>query len=58
VLGLALGGLLLGLVWPYILVLRGAGLGAIAVAAGALVLVVGGLLAVRPGRHGPRAPAV
>ena len=58
VLGLALGGLLLGLVWPYILVLRGAGLGAIAVAVGALVLVVGGLLAVRPRRHGPQAPAV
>jgi hypothetical protein len=55
--GLVLGGLLLGIVWPY--VLDGASaIGTLAEAAAALLLIIGGLLAVRPQRHAEDDPAV
>jgi hypothetical protein len=50
VLGLVLGGLLLGVVWPYLLDGFGALLGALAEVTGALLMIVGGILAVRD-RH-------
>lgn len=55
--GLVLGGLLLGLVWPYLLDGASA-IGTLAEAAAALLLIVGGLLAVRPERHAEVEPAV
>jgi hypothetical protein len=53
VLPLALGGLLLGIVWPYVFGGIGSQIGAMSVALAALLLMVGGVLAVRPRRHGP-----
>lgn len=58
VLPLALGGLLLGVVWPYVIGGIGAQIGALSVAFGGLLLIAGGTLAVRPKRHGQRPPAV
>ena len=45
VLGLALGGLVLGLVWPYLVGPLGADVGVLVVALGGVALVVGGGLA-------------
>lgn len=56
--GLVVGGLLLGLVWPYLLDGFGAMIGALVDAAAALLLVIGGLLAVRPQRHAEDEPPV
>jgi hypothetical protein len=50
-LGLVVGGLLVGLAWPYLLVLPGAGIGVMAVAFAGALVAAGGLLAVRPRRH-------
>lgn len=58
VVGLVLGGLLLGVTWPYLLDGFGAMIGALAVAAASVLLIVGGLLAVRPERHAEAEPAV
>lgn len=55
---LALGGLLLGVVWPFVIGGIGAQIGALSVAFGGLLLIAGGVLAVRPARHGRRAPPV
>lgn len=55
--GLVLGGLLLGIVWPYLLDGASA-IGTLAEAAAALLLVIGGLLVVRPQRHAEDDPAV
>jgi hypothetical protein len=55
--GLVLGGLLLGIVWPYLLDGASA-IGTLAEAAAALLLIIGGLLAVRPARHAEDDPAV
>jgi hypothetical protein len=58
VLALFVGGLALGLAWPYVLVLPEARVGSIAVAIGGALLAVGGLLAVRSARHGGGGPVV
>ncbi|MEX2010990.1 MAG: hypothetical protein WEF51_02000 [Chloroflexota bacterium] len=55
--GLVLGGLLLGIVWPYLLDGVSA-IGTLAEAAAAMLLIIGGLLAVRPQRHVEDAPPV
>lgn len=55
--GLVLGGLLLGMVWPYLLDGASA-IGTLAEAAAAMLLIIGGLLAVRPLRHAEDEPAV
>jgi len=55
---LVLGGILLGLLWPYLFGGYGAGFGALAEAIGALLLVAGGILALRPARHGAGDAAV
>jgi hypothetical protein len=55
--GLVLGGLLLGIVWPYLLDGASA-IGTLAEAAAAMLLIIGGLLAVRPQRHAEDEPAV
>ena len=55
--GLVLGGLLLGIVWPYLLDGASA-IGTLAEAAAAFLLIIGGLLAVRPQRHAEDDPAV
>ena len=54
--GLGVGALLVGLVWPYLLALPGAQVGAMAVLLGALLLVGAGLAALILDRHarGPR----
>jgi hypothetical protein len=52
VLPLAFGGLLLGIVWPYVFGGIGSQIGAMSVGLAALLLMVGGVLAVRPRRHG------
>ena len=59
VLPLVLGGLLLGLAWPYVFAgpLRGQ-IGSIFEAFAGLILVTGGILALRAGRHAGRPPAV
>jgi hypothetical protein len=49
--GLALGALLLGLAWPYLLYLPGTGPGVIVVAIGALILLVAGIAALASDRH-------
>jgi predicted membrane-bound spermidine synthase len=49
--GLGLGALLVGLVWPYLFGPLGAQLGAIAVALGAVMLVVAGIAALIVDRH-------
>ena len=51
VLGLALGGLLIGLTWPYAIGPLGAGIGAMLATLGGLALVVGGGLALWSDRH-------
>jgi hypothetical protein len=51
VLGLALGGLLIGLTWPYAVGPLGADIGAMLVTIGGLALVVGGGLALWSDRH-------
>lgn len=56
--GLALGGLLLGLVWPYVVGPLGGQIGALGEAVAALVLLLGGTFAVRPARHGTPPPGV
>jgi hypothetical protein len=55
--GLVVGGLLLGIVWPYLLDGVSA-IGTLAEAAAALLLIIGGLLAVRPQRHAEDEPPV
>lgn len=49
--GLGIGALLLGLVWPYVIGPLGAQLGALAVALGAVMLVVAGIAALIVDRH-------
>jgi hypothetical protein len=49
---LVLGGLLLGIVWPFVIGGFGSQIGSLAVAMAAMVLVVGGGLAIRAERHG------
>jgi len=49
--GVALGALLVGLAWPYLLGPLGAQAGLIAVAAGAAALLVAGILAIATDRH-------
>jgi hypothetical protein len=56
--GLVLGALLLGIVWPYLLDGFGAMIGALAEGVAAALLLIGGLLAVRPPRHAEDEPAV
>jgi hypothetical protein len=52
-----LGGLVLGLVWPYFF--AGMALvGALLSAGGAILLVLGGIIALRPRRHGDDSPGV
>ena len=58
VLGLALGGLLIGLTWPYAIGPLGAGIGAMLATLGGLALVVGGGLALWSDRHAGAGPAV
>jgi hypothetical protein len=58
VVGLVMGGLLLGITWPYLLDGFGAMIGALAEAAAGLLLIIGGLLAVRQERHAEDEPAV
>ncbi len=55
--GLVLGGLLLGIVWPYLMDGASA-IGTLAEATAALLLIIGGLLAVRQERHAEDEPAV
>ncbi len=55
VLPLISGSMFLGLLWPYIVGDFGAEFGSIAGAAGAVVLVAGGILGVAPGKDGPAA---
>jgi hypothetical protein len=54
----AIGGILLGLDWAYQTRPYSDGLGVTLLLVGALVLMVGGLLGVRAGRHQPAPPAV
>ncbi len=49
--GLGIGALLLGLVWPYVIGPLGAQLGALAVALGAVMLIVAGIAALIVDRH-------
>jgi hypothetical protein len=49
--GLALGALLLGLVWPYLFYLPGTGPGVLVVAVGAIILLVAGIIALVADRH-------
>jgi hypothetical protein len=57
VLGLALGGLLIGLTWPYAIGPLGADIGAMLATLGALALAIGGGLSIWSDRHaGPRLP--
>jgi len=55
---LALGSLLIGLVWPYQVGPIGADVGALVVALGALALVIGGTVAIWATRHVEVQPAV
>jgi hypothetical protein len=57
ILPIILGGLVLGLVWPYFFASR-ALFGALLSAAGAILLVIGGIIALRPARHGDDASGV
>jgi hypothetical protein len=50
-LGVLVAGLLVGLVWPYLIGGMGAGLGVMAETMGAILLVVGGFAAYRAARH-------
>lgn len=56
--GLVLGALLLGITWPYLLDGFGAMIGALIETAAAMLMLIGGLLAVRPPRHAEDEPAV
>ncbi|HEU5225266.1 MAG TPA: hypothetical protein VFV29_05625, partial [Actinomycetota bacterium] len=58
VLGLALGGLLLGLTWPYTIGPLGAELGATLTFLGSFALLIGGVVASWSTRHGRVDPAV
>ena len=58
VFGLALGGLLIGLTWPYVLGPLGADIGALLVALGGVALVGGGALAIVADRHAGEGPLV
>jgi hypothetical protein len=58
VVGLGLGGLLLGLAWPYLVGPLGAQLGVLIVGLGGLALVVGGALSVWSSRHLGDGPVV
>ena len=49
--GVALGALLLGLVWPYLFYLPGTGPGVLVVAVGAIILFVAGIIALVADRH-------
>ena len=51
VVGIALGALLLGLVWPYLFYLPGTGPGVLVVAVGAIILLVAGIIALVADRH-------
>ncbi len=53
-----LGGLLLGLAWPYLVGGLGTGIGLLADAVAAVALVVGGSLRLAPWRHGSEEPPV
>jgi hypothetical protein len=55
---LGLGGLLLGIIWPYLMDGFGAMIGVLAEATGAMLLLIGGLLAARPQRHAGDEPGV
>jgi hypothetical protein len=55
---LGLGGLLLGIIWPYLMDGFGAMIGVLAAATGAMLLLIGGLLAARPQRHAGDEPGV
>lgn len=56
--GLGLGGLLLGLAWPYVVGPLGAGVGTLLVAMAGLALVAGGTLTMWLSRHADDEPAV
>jgi hypothetical protein len=58
VLGLGVGGLVVGLVWPYIVGPLGADVGVTVTALGALALVIGGALSSWATRHGAVDPGV
>jgi hypothetical protein len=58
VLGLALGSLLIGLTWPYLVGPLGADVGVIVVALGGLALVMGGVVASWATRHAEVEPVV
>jgi hypothetical protein len=58
VLGLVVGGLLVGLVWPYIVGPLGADVGVTVTALGGLALVIGGALSSWATRHGAADPGV
>jgi len=58
VFGLALGGLLVGLTWPYVLGPLGADIGAMLTVLGGLALVAGGGLAIVADRHAGEGPLV
>jgi hypothetical protein len=49
--GIALGALLLGLVWPYLFYLPGTGPGVLVVGVGAIILLVAGIIALVADRH-------
>lgn len=49
--GLALGALVLGLIWPYLFYLPGTGPGVLVVAVGAIILLVAGIIALVADRH-------
>ncbi len=55
---LGFGGLLVGVVWPYVFGGIGSQIGSMSVALSGLLLLVGGLLEVRPRRHGATRPGV
>jgi hypothetical protein len=56
--GFGLGALLLGLIWPYLLALRGTGPGVLVVTVGAMILTVAGVVALVTDRHATEDQAV
>lgn len=56
--GLALGGLLVGLTWPYLFGPLGAGPGVLAILVGGVMLAVAGILDLVEARHAPADPLV